>query len=113
MCFKAIGISFILKCLHKVSPRIFHIREGVGTCQTPIQNWGLVNDLCCLVPAPPKYRGSTSHKLLMCRVCFYYVRRSVLFKLHAANIEASKFVCFVGDGNNFPNPGSMLLLQLP
>ena len=24
-------------------------------------------------------------------VCFYYVRRSVLFKIHAANIEASKF----------------------
>ena len=44
-----------------VSPRIFHIGGGVSTCQTPIGNWGLVNDLCRLVPAPPKYRGSTSH----------------------------------------------------
>ena len=26
---------------------------------------------------------------------FYYVRRSVLFKIHAANIEASKFFCLV------------------
>ena len=40
----------------------------------------------------------TSHILLMCFFfCFlnYYVRRSVLFKIHAANIEALKFfVCF-------------------
>ena len=28
---------------------------------------------------------------------YYYVRRSVLFKIHAANIEASKFFVFVGD----------------
>ena len=28
---------------------------------------------------------------------FYYVRRSVLFKIHAANIDASKFFVFVGD----------------
>ena len=53
-----------------------------------------MNDLCCLVLAPPKYGGSPSHILLMCRV-FYYVRGSVLFKIHAANIEASKFFCFL------------------
>ena len=34
----------------------------------------------------------TSHILLMrCFFNYYYVRRSVLFKIHAANIEASKF----------------------
>ena len=45
---------------------------------------------------------------------FYYVRRSVLFKIHAANIEASKFFCFVFVGDHFPNASSMymLLLQL-
>ena len=33
--------------------------------------------------------------LLTCFVFLnYYIRRSVLFKIHAANIEASKFVCF-------------------
>ena len=31
---------------------------------------------------------------------FYYVRRSVLFKIHAANIEASKFFCFVFVGGH-------------
>ena len=31
---------------------------------------------------------------------FYYVRRSVLFKIHAANIEASKFFCFVFVGDH-------------
>ena len=38
----------------------------------------------------------TSHNILLMRFLFfyYYVRRSVLFKIHAANIEASKFfVC--------------------
>ena len=62
----------MLKCIYSISPRLFHIRGGVGTCQTPIGNWGLVNDLCHLIPAPPKYRGGTSHIELMCRV-FYYV----------------------------------------
>ena len=33
----------------------------------------------------------TSHILLMRFLFFYYIRRSVLFKIHAANIEASKF----------------------
>ena len=33
-------------------------------------------------------------------VLFYYVRRSVLFKIHAANIEASKFFCFVFVGDH-------------
>ena len=35
----------------------------------------------------------TSHILLLMQFLFfyYYVRRSVLFKIHAANIEASKF----------------------
>ena len=35
----------------------------------------------------------TSHILLLMHFLFfyYYVRRSVLFKIHAANIEASKF----------------------
>ena len=39
----------------------------------------------------------TSHILLMRFLFFYYyVRRSVLFKIHAANIEASKiFVLFL------------------
>ena len=38
----------------------------------------------------------TSHILLMCFFVFvYYVRRNVLFEIHAANIEGSKFfVCF-------------------
>ena len=31
---------------------------------------------------------------------FYYVRRSVLFKIYAANIEASKFFCFVFVGDH-------------
>ena len=31
---------------------------------------------------------------------YYYVRRSVLFKIHAANIEASKFFCFVFVGDH-------------
>ena len=49
---------------------------------------------------------------------FYYVRRSVLFKIHAANIEASKFFCFVFVGDHgklfLKNASSMymLLLQL-
>ena len=34
---------------------------------------------------------NTSHILLMRFLFFYYVRRSVLFKIYAANIEASKF----------------------
>ena len=34
---------------------------------------------------------NTFHILLMRFLFFYYVRRSVLFKIHAANIEASKF----------------------
>ena len=39
----------------------------------------------------------TSHILLMCFFVFfyYYVRSSVQLKIHAANIEASKFVCFL------------------
>ena len=51
---------------------------------------------------------------------YYYVRRSVLFKIHAANIEASKFfVLFLWVTmeiipKDFPNASSMymLLLQL-
>ena len=35
---------------------------------------------------------NTSHILLMHFLFFYYVRRSVLFKIHAANIEA--LFCF-------------------
>ena len=96
----------MLKCLYKCHPGLFHIRKGVGTCQTPIGNWGLVNDLCHIIPALPKFRRSTSRILLMCHVfiknIIYYVRRNVLFKIHAANIEASKFVCFVGDRKLFP-----------
>ena len=39
----------------------------------------------------------TSHILLMCFCVFfnYYVRSSVQLKIHAANIEASKFVYFL------------------
>ena len=45
-------------------------------------------------------------------VCFYYVRRSVLFKIHAADIEALKFFCvFLSVMENiskdFPNASSM------
>ena len=51
---------------------------------------------------------------------FYYVRRSVLFKIHAANIEASNlFVLFLSVimkiiPKDFPNASSMymLLIQL-
>ena len=50
-------------------------------------------------------------------VCFifYYERRSVLFKIHAANIESS--IVFVGDGKLFLKISlmlvvCMLLLQL-
>ena len=35
---------------------------------------------------------NTSHILLMRFLFFYNVRRSVLFKIHAANIEATKFL---------------------
>ena len=34
---------------------------------------------------------NTSHILLMRFLFFYYVRRSVIFKIHAAIIKASKF----------------------
>ena len=37
--------------------------------------------------------------------CFYYVRRSVLFKVRATSIEASKFFFIIGDGK--------LFLQIP
>ena len=88
----------MLKCLYTVSPRLFHIRAGVGTCKTPIGNWGLINDLCRLVPAPPISSSKIEEEVLpiycSCVVCFYYVRRSVLFKFHIANIEASKFLFF-------------------
>ena len=53
----------------------------------PIGNWGLVNDICRLVRAPQNIEEVLPVHCLMCRV-FYYVRRSVLFKIHAANIEA-------------------------
>ena len=49
---------------------------------------------------------------------YYYVRSSVQLKIHAANIEASKFVCFLSVlkiiPKDFPNASSMhmLLLQL-
>ena len=51
---------------------------------------------------------------------FYYVRRSVLFKIHAADIEASKFFCLLFSvtmeiiPKDLPNASSMcmLLLQL-
>ena len=34
--------------------------------------------------------------------CFYYyVRSSVQLKIHAANIEASKFVCFLSVMENY------------
>ena len=65
---------------------------------------------------------NTSHILLMHFLFFYYyVRRSVLFKIHAANIQASKFfVLFLSVTmekiipKDFPNASSMymLLLQL-
>ena len=43
----------------------------------------------------------TSHILLMRFLFFYYyVRRSFLFKIHAANIEASKFFVFVFVGDH-------------
>ena len=42
---------------------------------------------------------------------FYYVRRNVLFKIHTANIEASKFVVvFVGDGKLFLKISQMLVV---
>ena len=95
----------MLKCLYTVSPRLFHIREGVGTCHTPIGSWGPVNDLCCLVPAPPKYRGGTSHIRV---VCFYYVRS---VKIHAANIEALNLLLFfVSDGKLFLKISQMLVV---
>ena len=49
----------------------------------------------------------------MCAFVCFYVRSSVQLKIHAANIEASKFVCLVGD-EDFPNASSMYmrLLQL-
>ena len=34
-------------------------------------------------------------------VFFYYVRSSVQLKIHAANIEASKFVCFLSVFENY------------
>ena len=52
---------------------------------------------------------------------FYYVRRSVLFKIHAANIEVSKFFVFVFVGDHgklflkisqMQSSMYMLLLQL-
>ena len=52
---------------------------------------------------------------------FYYVRRSVLFKIHAANVEASKFFVFVFVGDHgklflkisqMQSSMYMLLLQL-
>ena len=52
---------------------------------------------------------------------FYYVRRSVIFKIHAANIEASKFFVFVFVGDHgklflkisqMQSSMYMLLLQL-
>ena len=51
----------------------------------------------------------TSQILLM---CFYYdVRRSVLFKIHAAIIEISKFVVFsVSDGKLFLKISQMLVV---
>ena len=72
----------------------------------PIGNWGLVNDLCHLVP--PKYRGSTSHILLMCRMFFnFYVRRSVYLKFMLLILKfRSLFVLSVME-NYFPNAGSM------
>ena len=48
--------------------------------------------------------------------CFLIVRSSVQLKIHATNIEASKFVCFLTKfiPKDFPNASSMhmLLLQL-
>ena len=47
---------------------------------------------------------------------YYYVRRSVLFKIHAANIEASKFfvlflsVTMENYSKGFPNASSMYML---
>ena len=37
----------------------------------------------------------TSHILLMCFLFCFYVRSSVQLKIHAANIEASNFFCFL------------------
>ena len=37
----------------------------------------------------------TSHCLCVLFFVFLYVRSSVQLKFHAANIEASKFVCFL------------------
>ena len=49
----------------------------------------------------------------VCVVCFYYVRKSVLFKIHAANIEASKFLCFFccGYGRLFLKISLMLVIS--
>ena len=43
---------------------------------------------------------------------FYYVRSSVQLKIHTANIEASKFVCFLSVMKDFPNASSMHMLLL-
>ena len=44
---------------------------------------------------------------------FYYVRTSVLLKkIHAANIEASKLLFFVGDGNVFLKISQMLVVYI-
>ena len=64
---------------------------------------------------------NTSHILFMRFLFFYYVRRSVVFKIHAANIEASKFFVFVFVGDHgklflkisqMQSSMYMLLLQL-
>ena len=41
--------------------------------------------------------------ILMCFFCFfyYYVRSSVQLKIYAANIEATKFVCFLSGFEKF------------
>ena len=41
---------------------------------------------------------------------FYYVRSSVQLKFHAANIEASKFVCFLSFFLNYSKISQMLVV---
>ena len=58
-----------------------------------------------------------AYACFFCFVFYYYVRRSVLFKIHAANIEASKFFVFVFVGDHGKlflkiSQMHMLLLQL-
>ena len=63
------------------------LRGVVGTCQTPM------------------------YLLFVYKNYYYYVRTSVLFKIHAANIEASKIVVvFVGDGKLFLKISRMLVV---